>query len=187
MPGVCAPDDANTIRAASASQSRLAMSLKRRSNRRVRSSLAHVASLCCISLIIKGLHLVWSGPLHSKPLKLFPFAVGQAFTCLGLLRELRQHGGHQGQLPWHSNHAFPRSYAGLESVLVRLPVAVFSLACRKSMPMPWSGCVLPMTPAERLTYAPAFEGHRRTCPTALSAFRLLNRVGEGDISTLRRG
>src|SRR5215467_7844284 len=34
-------------------------------------------------------------------------------------------------------------------VLVRLPVAVFSLAFRKSMPMPWSGCVLPMTPRER--------------------------------------
>ena len=34
------------------------------------------------------------------------------------------------------------------NVLVRLPVAVFSLAFRKSMPMPWSGCVLPMTPCE---------------------------------------
>jgi hypothetical protein len=31
------------------------------------------------------------------------------------------------------------------SVLGRLPVAVFSLAFRKSMPMSWSGCILPMT------------------------------------------
>src|ERR1700712_1748142 len=42
------------------------------------------------------------------------------------------------------------------SVLVRLPVAVFSLAFRKSMPMPWSGCILPMTHASILTSALAF-------------------------------
>jgi hypothetical protein len=33
---------------------------------------------------------------------------------------------------------------------VRLPVAVFFLACRKSMPMPRSGCVLPSAPASAL-------------------------------------
>jgi hypothetical protein len=41
--------------------------------------------------------------------------------------------------------------------LVRLPVAVFPLAFRKSMPMPWSGCVLPMTSCERPTYTLAFR------------------------------
>jgi hypothetical protein len=40
--------------------------------------------------------------------------------------------------------------------LVRLPVAVFSLAFRKSMPMSWFGCVLPMTPRKRPTSKLAF-------------------------------
>ena len=73
------------------------------------------------------------------------------------------------------------------SVLVRLPVAVFSLAFRKSMPMSWSGCILPMTPCGRPTYAPIFGCRRLTCPAASSAFRLLSRVGEGDIPALRCG
>ncbi len=79
MPGVRAPLDARTIRAASASHSRSVTSRRRRSNRRFGSLSAHVASLCCISLIIKGLHLVWSGNLHSKQIELFPFAMWQAF------------------------------------------------------------------------------------------------------------
>jgi hypothetical protein len=37
--------------------------------------------LCCISLIIKGLHLIGSGSLHVKQLKLFPFAMWQAFPA----------------------------------------------------------------------------------------------------------
>lgn len=72
-------------------------------------------------------------------------------------------------------------------VLVRLPVAVFSLAFRKSMPMSWSGCILPMTPRERPTCMPVFGCCRLTSPAASSAFRLLNRVGEGDIPALRCG
>jgi hypothetical protein len=43
--------------------------------------MAIATSLCCISLIIKGLHLVRSGSLHSKQLELFPFAVWQAFPA----------------------------------------------------------------------------------------------------------
>src|SRR5690606_41300260 len=81
MPGVRAPLDARTIRAASASHSRSAMSRKRRSNRRFGPALAHVASLCCISLIIKGLHLIWSGNLHSRQIELFHFAMWQAFPA----------------------------------------------------------------------------------------------------------
>jgi hypothetical protein len=57
------------------------MSRTRRSNLRFGSVSAHVASLCCISLIIKGLHLVWSGNLHSKQIELFPFAMWQAFPA----------------------------------------------------------------------------------------------------------
>ena len=37
--------------------------------------------MCCISLIIKGLHLIWSGSLHFKQFELFPFAMWQAFPA----------------------------------------------------------------------------------------------------------
>ena len=74
-PGVPEPLDVSTIRAASASQFLSVMSLSNRSNRRVGSAVAHVASLCCISLIIKGLHLIGSDHVHSKQLELFPFAM----------------------------------------------------------------------------------------------------------------
>ena len=49
---------------------------------------------------------------------------------------------------------------GLNSVLVRLPVAVFILAFCKSMPMPWSGCVLPMSPVKRHTCSLTFGCYR---------------------------
>jgi hypothetical protein len=57
MPGVFAPLDARVTRAASCQQDRLAIILRRRSNFRPSSAEDHVASLPCISLIIKGLHL----------------------------------------------------------------------------------------------------------------------------------
>ena len=71
--------------------------------------------------------------------------------------------------------------------LGRLPVAVLVLASRKSMPMPWPGCVLSMAPCRRPTCAPAFGCRRHTSPAPSSAFRLLSRVGEGDISALGCG
>lgn len=108
------------------------------------------------------------------------------FPCRGLLRGLRQHDGHRGQLPWHS--IMPSLVRVLDvHALGRLPVAVLVLASCKSMPMPWSGCVLPMAPSRRLTSAPEFGRRRHTCPAATSAFRLLSRVGEGDISALGCG
>ena len=51
------------------------MSRRRRPNRGFGSLSAHVASLCCISLIIKGLHLIGSGSLHSKLIELSSFAM----------------------------------------------------------------------------------------------------------------
>jgi len=72
-------------------------------------------------------------------------------------------------------------------VLGRLPVAVLVLASRKSMPMPWSGCVLSMTPCGRATCTAALGWRRHTSPAPSSAFRLLSRVGEGDISALGCG
>ena len=69
----------------------------------------------------------------------------------------------------------------------RLPIAVLVLASRKSMPLPWSDCVLPMTPCRRPTCTPTFGCRRHTSPATSSAFRLLSRVGEGDLSALRCG
>jgi hypothetical protein len=67
------------------------------------------------------------------------------------------------------------------SVLVRLPVAVFSLAFRKSMPMSRSGCILPMTHREHPYICARVQMHVvvRVLATS-SAFGLLSRVGEGD-------
>jgi hypothetical protein len=108
------------------------------------------------------------------------------FPCRGLLRRLRQHGGHQGQLLWHST--MPSLVHMLDfRALGRLPVAVLVLASRKSMPMPWSGCVLSMAPASSLHMCPHLDDSRHTCPAASSAFRLLSRVGEGDNSALGCG
>lgn len=108
------------------------------------------------------------------------------FPCLRLLRGLRQHDGHRGQLPWHS--IMPSLVHMLDfHALGRPPVAVLVLASRKSMPMPWSGCVLSMTSCGRATYPSAFGCRRLTSPAPSSAFRLLSRVGEGDISALGCG
>lgn len=71
--------------------------------------------------------------------------------------------------------------------LGRLPVAVLVLASRKSIPMPWPDCVLSMAPCGRPTCTPAIGCRRHTCPAPSSAFRLLSRVGEGDISALGCG
>lgn len=71
--------------------------------------------------------------------------------------------------------------------LVRLPVAVLVLASRKSMPMPWPGCVLSMAPCGQPTCSSTFGCRRHTSPAPSSAFRLLSRVGEGDISALGCG
>ena len=43
--------------------------------------------------------------------------------------------------------------------MVRLPVAVFILTFRKSIPLSWSGCILSMIPAVRHTYTSAFGRH----------------------------
>ena len=53
-----------------------------------------------------------------------------------------------GPTPLAFHPCLPSFMCRTSNVLVRLPVAVFSLAFRKSMPMPWSGCILPMTHCE---------------------------------------
>lgn len=59
-PGVCAPFDERMSRAASASHSGRVIRRRSRSVRRDGSVAAHVSGLRCISLIIKGLHLIES-------------------------------------------------------------------------------------------------------------------------------
>ena len=71
--------------------------------------------------------------------------------------------------------------------LGRLPVAVLVLASRKSMPCHGLTVFSPMAPCRRPTCTPAFGCRRHTSPAASSAFRLLSRVGEGDISALGCG
>ncbi|MQW58479.1 hypothetical protein [Sinorhizobium meliloti] len=84
--------------------------------------------------------------LHFKQFELFPWPVA-GFPCRGLYENSANTMdiglnslGKQSIVVIH--HAFPRSYVDV-IVLVRLPAAVFSLAFRESMPMTWSGCILP--------------------------------------------
>jgi hypothetical protein len=151
----------------------------------VGSLWAHVASLCCISLIIKGLHLIWSGSLHFKQIELPPFAMWPDFPVADY------YGGSASMVDIRVNSlGIPSclpSFICWTHALGRLPVAVLVLASCKSMPMPWSGCVLSMTPCGRATCTTALGCRRHTYPAPSSAFRLLSRVGEGDISALGCG
>lgn len=61
IPAVRAPPEARVTRAASASQSLPVISRRSRSNLRSLFSVDHLASLSCISPIIKGLHLTAVG------------------------------------------------------------------------------------------------------------------------------
>lgn len=99
MPGVRAPLDAIAIRAASASHSRVAISRRSQSNRRFESLSAHIASSYCISLIIKGLHLVMDFPHSRTTTGTPPTRWTSGATPLQRNTSLSFH------------HAFPRSYA----------------------------------------------------------------------------
>ncbi|API55274.1 hypothetical protein BMW22_27395 (plasmid) [Rhizobium leguminosarum] len=86
--------------------------------------------------------------MHFKQFELFPFAMWQAFPAADYyensanMMDIRVNSLATQYLRCHS--IMPSLVHMLDvSVLVRLPVAVFSLAFRKSMPMSWSGCILP--------------------------------------------
>jgi len=85
------------------------------------------------------------------------------------------------------NMPFPRSYTGLKAYRWGCRSQSFTLLFCKSMSMQWSGCILPMAPVEWPTYTFYIRMLQLTCLSAPSTFRLLNRVGEGDISALRCG
>lgn len=125
MPGVRAPLDARTIRAASASHSRLAISRRWRSNLRFGSLPAHVASLCCISLIIKGLHLIGQVVCTPSSLNCSPSPCGR-LSLPRTTTETPPAWWTSGSTPlrhkgsWVFHHAFPRSYAGRQTPLTAL-------------------------------------------------------------------
>ncbi|CAH1660964.1 hypothetical protein CHELA1G11_60033 [Hyphomicrobiales bacterium] len=187
MPGVRAPLDARTIRAASASHFRSAMSRRRRSNRRFGSLSAHAASLCCISLIIKGLHLVWSGNLHSKQLELFPFAMWRVFPTPDY------YGNSASMVDIRVNSL------GIPTMpsLVHMPdlKRTGEAAGRSLFP-----CI-PQVDADAMAWLHSLHGPGGTYLQLMSAFvrmrfpfssqsaffYLLSRVGRGNLSALRRG
>ncbi|SIT79200.1 hypothetical protein SAMN04487768_0185 [Burkholderia sp. b13] len=150
-PGVRAPLDTSVMRAASLSQSLSAISLRSRLNLRSLFSVDHVASLLCISLIIKGLHLTTTASLRRVA----------GSPDLGLLRRLCQPARHRGHTPLASVQTFPSSHVGLNA-WARLPVAVFILACRKSSRTPRSSCALPVVPCR-----PAYLSSQPSCCRAI--------------------
>ena len=115
------------------------------------------------------------------------------FPCRGLLRELRQHDGHQGQLPCDAilrcHSIMPSLVHMLDvDVLVRLPVAVF-FPCVPQVDadaMVWLHSPHD-PPRASLRLRSRSDARRHMCPATSSAFRLLSRVGEGDIPALRCG
>src|SRR5215467_15017039 len=191
MPGVRAPLDARTIRAASASHSRLAISRRSRSNLRFGSLSAHVASLCCISLIIKGLHLVRSGSLHSKQFELSPFAMWQAFPAADYYgNSARWTSGStplRRRASWAFHHAFPRSYTGRHRIGEVAGRSLFPCFPQVDADaMVWLRS--PHDPSRAsLHLGSRSDAGRHICPATSSAFHLLSRVDGGDISALRCG
>ncbi len=71
------------------------------------------------------------------------------------------------------------------NTLVRLPVAVFALAFRKSMQTPRASDALHAAPSCRAMYTTALCNLMHTCHQFAPTFHLLSRVGEGDISAHR--
>ena len=63
---------------------------------------------------------------------------------------------------------------------VRLPVAIFNLACRKSMQTPRDSYARHAVPGHRPTYTMTFSERTRTCSQLASTFHRISRVGEGE-------
>ena len=101
--------------------------------------------------------------MHFKQFELFPFAMWQAFPAADYyensanMMDIRVNSlATQNTVVCHSIMLSLVHMLDV-CVLVRLPVAVFSLAFRKSMPMPWSGCILPMAATDSLRVRPCWD------------------------------
>ena len=70
---------------------------------------------------------------------------------------------------------------------VRLPVAVFILACRKSVQTPCDSYAHRTVPSRCHTYTTTHRALVPSCHHHASALHLLSRVGAGDISAHRHG
>ncbi len=80
------------------------------------ATLNRVASLHCISLIIKGLHLFAVSLSTTQASRTAPLRPVAGFPGLGLLRELRQSTNHRGHIPLTSQWTFPSSHAGVKCI-----------------------------------------------------------------------
>ena len=162
------------------------MILRRRSNCRSLSSEDHVASLRCISLIIKGLHLFGSANPPCKSLELPPFAMSLAFPTSDYYEG-------SASSP-HIGATFP-SHRGKLSPVHMLDSAYW-LGCRsQSLPLlSASRCrrhalaaFSSWLPVGCLTSPADTRRQVHTCGLSASAYHLISRVGGGDISAHRHG
>lgn len=91
---------------------------------------------------------------------------------------------HNTSLSFH--HAFPRSYAGRQRIGEAAGRSLFPCVSQVDADaMVWLHS--PHGSYGQPTYLPIFGCRWHTSPATSSAFRLLSRVGEGDISALRCG
>jgi len=186
-PGVCAPLENRVIRAASANQPGCAIRRNKRSTRRVGSAVVHVASLHCISLIIKGLHPVRSGSLLGKHIQTAPLRHVMGFPHRGLLRELRQSMRHRRHATLASDIDLPRFIYLDSNMLRRLPIALFILACCKLTESSSPVCDGFCCPGTRpnCTVPSVGSAYMSNCLPFL--YGLSDHVSRGDISTPRGG
>ena len=119
-----------------------------------------------------------------KPLELLPFALWPAFPAADYYESSASPSRIGATFPWHLNGPSPVHMSD-SNALVRLPVAIFTLACRKSMQTSRASDALHAAPSYRATYTTAHRNLMRTCHQLASTFHLLSRVGEGDISAHR--
>ena len=103
-----------------------------------------------------------------------------------LLRELRQSTNHRRHIPFASQWTFPSSHVGLKHIG---EVAGRSLcSCGPQVDADARALTMHCTRLRscRTTYTTALRNLMHICHQHASAFHLLSRVGEGDISAHRR-
>ena len=121
---------------------------------------AHVASLRCISLIIKGLHLVRSVNSRRKHIQTASLRHVMGFPHRGLLRKLRQPARHRSHAPLTSVADLPR-FTCLDSGILR-SCPSHSLSCLPQVAEVSNASVIDAA-------APVFRIHVKT-PSTGSAY-----------------
>src|ERR1017187_2181763 len=115
-PAVRAPPEAKVTRAASASQVLSVISRRSRSNLRSLFSVDHLASLSCISPIIKGLHLITVGQFAAQATSdCSPSPCDRLSLSLTTTRAPPTWSASGDTLPSHLFQAFPSSHVWTQS------------------------------------------------------------------------